>query len=525
MSRFQFIAHAGAAVLICALALVVTRGQEPQAEATGPGGPTASLESVPTASTPQGDAAAAQVVLLHNGRVLEGRTRKEGDTYVVERPAGEIRLSASSVKMVAHSREGLYARCRTEMLPDDVEGHLALAQWCLRQDLLAEARLELAAAMALSPDSPVAGRLLIQVERRERGESEPGDDPEEDEGALSDPSAADGQLFAPGATGRSAEAGANGETAEQEETSESQAGPPYAWPTMPEHALAEFRRTVQPLLVNSCTTGGCHNSTQSSGFGMIRIQDPRLLTPETTTQNLRAVLAWIDPSNPDNSELLAMSVLAHARGPNKQFKGLRGRQFDALARWISSLEQAPRRSQRTASRSGQAAAFRTAMDADAAAPGRRGSNAGRRLPSRRARSAGLASGPRARTKETEAAKPRTEPEPALAEEPAREPRAERGKQGFEELPQGPMSRPGQPRLQNRSTEPITTLGQPGDDSGTIPDAAALGAPPRVANYAERSSAGGGDLSGVMSKTEGAQRQKPSLSGFLRRLNPFRRRDK
>ena len=74
-----------------------------------------------------------------------------GDRYVVTQPNSVVDVAASQVLLIASSLEDAYVRRRQQLPHDTAEAHLALAEWCLRYELLDFAGQELAAARRLDP--------------------------------------------------------------------------------------------------------------------------------------------------------------------------------------------------------------------------------------------------------------------------------------------------------------------------------------------------------------------------------------
>src|SRR5690349_1134756 len=132
-----FIASALAGVNACAQAQVSTAQQPPSSDASG-------------------------VLLLKDGGVLEGNIRREGDWYIVSRGGGQMQVAPAHVTHVCQSIAEAYEYQRQQASPSSAAAHLALADWCMRYNLIAEAGRELAEARNLEPDHP---RLAL-LERR-----------------------------------------------------------------------------------------------------------------------------------------------------------------------------------------------------------------------------------------------------------------------------------------------------------------------------------------------------------------------
>ena len=99
-------------------------------------------------------------VLLRNGGVFHGRLQKDGNTILVVKKNGNLRLKSSSVRFVGDSMDTLYRLQSQTLLSEDLEGHARLANWCLRQGLLESAEKELLEVLVRRPNHPKASRLM-----------------------------------------------------------------------------------------------------------------------------------------------------------------------------------------------------------------------------------------------------------------------------------------------------------------------------------------------------------------------------
>ena len=117
------------------------------------------------AEEPSAKPAAGKVLLLDNGRILEGDIDRVGDQYRIRREVGETWVSASNVLCLCSSREETYNFLRLRVNLQDVEDHYRLAQWCHRHGLREQTLLELGAALSLRPDHPASRRLLDELRR------------------------------------------------------------------------------------------------------------------------------------------------------------------------------------------------------------------------------------------------------------------------------------------------------------------------------------------------------------------------
>ena len=99
------------------------------------------------------------VLLLNSGGVLHGQISVAGERYVVTSKNSVVDVPASQVALVAESMADAYAQQRKQLPRETAEAHLALADWCLRYELLEPAAQELADAHRLDPRDPQVALL------------------------------------------------------------------------------------------------------------------------------------------------------------------------------------------------------------------------------------------------------------------------------------------------------------------------------------------------------------------------------
>ncbi len=163
------------------------------------------------------------VLLLRNGEVIEGAIVLAGDRYDVTVPSGQMHIRRSEVQFVGRSMLECYARRKNLVSIDKVQDHMELADWCLRHRLYDQAALALADAVATDASHPrialLERRLKLELEQQAPGEAAS----KEDEAA--GPSSRDLDRMVQG---------------------------------LPAGTVEAFTSTIQPMLLNHCSTAGCH---------------------------------------------------------------------------------------------------------------------------------------------------------------------------------------------------------------------------------------------------------------------------
>jgi hypothetical protein len=245
------------------------------------------------------------VLLLQNGRVLEGRIEQLGEWYRLSQADGEIRIRASEVQLVCRDLEDAYQRQRAMLPPHDAVAHVHLAQWCQRQGLLRAATEELDAAGQIDPSHPLVEGLRRRLQM------------------LQEPPPAPTAPAKPAAAGPS-----------NDELDRMVRG-------MPPGTVETFVQSTQPILLNHCMTSGCHGSHSTDRLQWIRAPLNQPPSRRVTQRNLYATLRWIDWEEPGRSRLLTAAGGPH--GPLKApvFADRQFGQYRRLAEWVYHVAQKP----------------------------------------------------------------------------------------------------------------------------------------------------------------------------------------
>ena len=240
-----------------------------------------------------------QFLLLKNGQLLAGHVSLHGDRYLVAVPYGEIQVRRADVDQIVGSPQEAYLHRKNATRFGDADEHLRLAQWCLDRSLVAEAETQLEAAVGLQPHHP---RVPL-IERQLR------------------------LTTTPRSTAKSISA------TEQPARSADQLDGLVRG--MPQGVVETFTKTIQPVLVNSCSARACHGSAAENGFRLWRYPRGQQVPQRVTLRNLDAVLRWVDQREPGSSRLLRAAAESHGSG--RSSSALRGAPYQHLATWVEQI--------------------------------------------------------------------------------------------------------------------------------------------------------------------------------------------
>jgi hypothetical protein len=273
------------AVAFCAaFALIVTAG----------GSPPAPLAD----EIPEGE---QHLLLLKNGRVVEGRISSTAGGYFVETSTGNMVIPFSQVSLEAADLPDVYEKQRKSMKFPTASMHLALAAWCVNHDLFEQARTEVKDALRLEPDRPQARRMLIRIEK-----------------------AIDPKAFSKKRHERRAPAVVAGY----------ELPPVQTLAGLPREAARDFTRRIQPLMLNKCGNATCHGENTRRGFRLFPVRH-KGESRTNSQRNLAAILAHVNVDNPDASPLLLKPQGTHGGMRRSLFSGQYGKkQLEVLRGWI-----------------------------------------------------------------------------------------------------------------------------------------------------------------------------------------------
>lgn len=266
-----------------------------------------------------------QVLLLRDGGVLTGNITQSGDRYVVARGGAEVSVPAANVAAVCSSLEDAYLNQRRAVQTPTTDAHLALADWCLQRGLYSQAADELLTARGRDPRH---AKLELLERRLDAIMRQP-----QPTNATPTPAAVQ--------PARSGESRLSIDAAGE----------------LPSGVVERFTRKVQPLLVNNCTTAGCHHPGGKQSFVLDRSLLHGMANRRSTTHNLSAVLALVDRERPQESRLLTIPRRDHGGMDHPIFGPRQSAQLQQLAEWVAMVTKSTAATNETApsSDAGQAA--------------------------------------------------------------------------------------------------------------------------------------------------------------------------
>lgn len=255
----------------------------------------------PAAVVPPARPSAGSVVVLQDGKLVEGHVTKTADKVIVRRGVIDQPFAAGQVKFVAKDRDEAYRLALAGVKADDPAARLRLARWCMYNGMRTHALTEAKEAARLEPANRAAAELARTL----------------DESLRLYPADGTQRLATPPAvppTGLPA------------------VPPPVssAEPEITPEAVVAFPR-VQPVLMNQCAS--CHARTDHAGAFKLTPVASNETNPAATRANLRAVAAQIKKPNTAASPLLTKALAAHGGMTEAAFQTREAVPYRTLEGW------------------------------------------------------------------------------------------------------------------------------------------------------------------------------------------------
>jgi hypothetical protein len=286
-------------VLLAGCGLLATAGLHTQTR-------TVAAEEAPTEES---SSPVEGILVMRTGAVVSGKIERSDNLYKVISPHGQMHVPAELVKLRCADLEEAYSKLReTAKSHQSASAQITLARWCLTNHLDNQARQELHEALLLEPDREDAKRLLRDVED----------------------SIKSSQKNAPAGQPASPVRGARPATSADDET--------VTLGGLSREQALQFTRRIQPLLVNSCASAGCHSRDAQNGFRLQNVSPGTNSNRNATERNLSQILEHVDVKKPRSSSLLTVPGRHHGRNGRPVFAGQRGDdKLAELENWVVAV--------------------------------------------------------------------------------------------------------------------------------------------------------------------------------------------
>ena len=263
-----------------------------------PVGATALLAALIVSQAGADDFRPPQILVLNNGRVVEGRISQSAAGYVVEKATGSMVVPFDQASFAAHNLRDAYTRMHERLrYGATAETHLQTARWCVTHQLYDEARAELRSALVLDEHNREARTMLVRLD----------------------------EVLRPSSTANAAEPARTPDGFVEPEA-RSLAG-------LSSETARIFVNRIQPMLLNKCGNAACHGSAADNGFRLTHTRTHRVFAE----RNLAMVLQFVNSDKPSESPLLVRPQGNHGVAGETIFNGpLGAEQLKALQEWVAA---------------------------------------------------------------------------------------------------------------------------------------------------------------------------------------------
>jgi len=255
----------------------------------------------PTPLVPPASPGVGSVVLLTDGKMVEGTVTLAGEKVLVRRGSIDQPFAQDQVQYIGKTKDDCYKHLLGKTKADDAPGRFKLARWCMYNGLREQALAEAKEVVKLQPNHALAAEMARTLEESIR-------------------------LF-------------NGDGTSKVPAADA---PKPGWPALPKavesdpeiaaEAAAAFAPRVQPVLVNLCAD--CHAKPGYAGAFKMACGSTQDMDPAIARQNLRATVNQIKKDDPGSSPLLMKSLMAHGGMKQAAFANRGVPAFRVLEAWV-----------------------------------------------------------------------------------------------------------------------------------------------------------------------------------------------
>jgi hypothetical protein len=243
------------------------------------------------------------VLVLRNGNVLEGAVTLVGEHYRIENAGASLQVPVEQVETACRNLEEAYELRRRDRAGTSTDAHIELAHWCLRNNMLSQAAREILDVRTIDPGHPQLAVLDLLLRQRLENEA----------------------ARAAASVKKSDQKAATGE-------------PTPFTPSdleLSTEAQAQFVRSIQPMLIHSCATGGCHQPGSARQLQLDRWALEGKGSATLIRRNLASVAAHINKADPPSSALIQRARQAHGLAGKAPSVPLAPYQAALLLAWLN----------------------------------------------------------------------------------------------------------------------------------------------------------------------------------------------
>ncbi|MEZ6047525.1 MAG: hypothetical protein R3C11_18485 [Planctomycetaceae bacterium] len=245
-----------------------------------------------------------QTVLFTDGTLLEGKVIQIGGQVQIKTAQGIRSYPQHEIRVIGKNKVDVYDRLSHQIPKDSSSARMALARWCVKENLKPQLLQELKLVLTLHPGNQEAKYLMQEF--------------------FGDEKKAEGVVIV--------ELPAKSTRLEFEgKRFESLAG-------LSPQVAREFTRGVQPILKKKCGAASCHGGNQNPEFHLADTIGAASRRRQSTEENFDEILKLINPDKPKESEIFTISRGYHANLKKPLFGNDRASQIhlQRIYAWIAA---------------------------------------------------------------------------------------------------------------------------------------------------------------------------------------------
>jgi len=255
----------------------------------------------PTPLVPPAAPGLGSVVLLTDGKMVEGTVTQTGEKVLVRRGSIDQPFAKDLVQFIGKSKDECYKHLLEKVKADDAPGKFKLARWCMYNGLREQALAEAQSVVKLQPNHAMAAEMARSLEESIRLFH------------------ADGTSKLPPPEAPKPAAPVAPKVVDVESD-------------VPAEAVAAFGPRVQPVLANLCAD--CHAKPAYSGSFKLACGTGADHDAGIIRQNLKATIGQIKKTDPSASPLLEKALAAHGGMKQAAFANRMAPAFRVLEAWV-----------------------------------------------------------------------------------------------------------------------------------------------------------------------------------------------
>lgn len=244
----------------------------------------------------------ADVVLLLNGNLLTGEVTKTDGKVSIEHGSSRIRVDEIDVDRIFSTGVDAFRYLRAKLKTQDLDGHVRLGLWCLKNDLNNHAADQLVYASQLDPHAPSLKLLESQLAAATNG------------------SKIGGLTVLPTAPDLPENKVLTDDDMERLET-------------VPQSDIAFFTRQIQPILLNRCSDSKCHGKASNNDF-LFENAPYASARKDYTSRNLLATLNHMNSERASQSSLLVNARTPHGGASEPPISPNEVQLLERIVAWI-----------------------------------------------------------------------------------------------------------------------------------------------------------------------------------------------